>query len=186
MNIVDDRVTTPSQECNLTDEFLCMGRAMMAAQKLEFALYGMASHLKEKGGQFKGLTPDEFLRGDGSKTKATLGVLVREFGARFDMGGNDLIELVSDRNLIAHDYWRMSRAKVKGGRSLENPIDFLKNFTKRCEYWISISRGWIAIAMIACGEQAGRLDEFEITPEIVRGISDYLLLRNKSVVDPEA
>ncbi|HFQ8053737.1 TPA: hypothetical protein ACHTCR_005629 [Pseudomonas putida] len=159
---------------------------MMAAQKLEFALYGMASHLKEKGGQFKNLTPEDFLRGDGSNTKATLGALVREFGPKFDMGGKDLIELVRDRNLIAHDYWRMSRAKIEGGRSLENPIHFLVNFTKRCEYWISVCRGWVAIAMVATAEQAGRLDELDFTPEMMRGISDHLLLRNKSMAKPEA
>jgi len=143
----------------LADEMMLLGGAMLAAQKLEFVLYGMASHLKEKNGKFKGLNPEEFLRGDGRKTRETLGAIVKEFGARLLIDGEDLNRLVSDRNLIAHNYWRLTKANIRGGRRLVAPEDFLFGFTVRCEKFIGLCQGWVAIAKKAAAEMEGREDD---------------------------
>lgn len=165
MKDAEDRPETQIQigTLELPDEMMLLGGAMLAAQQLEFALYGMVAHLKEKAGKFKDLTPEEFLRGDGSKTKATLGALVKAFGPTFYMDGDELASLVNDRNLIAHDYWRMTKAKITGGRKLENPENFLFQFTIRCEKWIRLCQGWVALATRSLAESEESLDGFERT-----------------------
>lgn len=163
----------------LTDEMMLLGGAMLAAQKLEFALYGMVSHLQKKEGKFKELTPEEFLRGDGTKTRETLGSIVRAFGAQFELDGDELSKLVSDRNLIAHNYWRMTKANIRGGARLEDPEDFLFQFTVRCEKWIRICQGWIAVATKALAEREERLDEIEATPQSELNTQAYLLHLNE-------
>lgn len=158
----------------LGDEMMLLGGAMLAAQKLEFALYGMASFIQKKKGKFKELTPEEFLRGDGTKTRETLGTIVSEFSSQFSLDGEELTKLVSDRNLIAHNYWRMTKANISGGRRLENPEDFLFHFTVRCEKWIRLCQGWIAIAMGAVAEREERLNEIETTLQSKLNVQAYL------------
>lgn len=162
------------EQPNLADELILLGAAMLAAQKLEFALYGMAAHLKDKHRQFQNLNPEEFLRGDGTKTKATLGAIVGAFAPQLAINGDELDQVVRDRNLIAHDYWRMTRAKVEGGRSLENPKEFLNDFGLRCDKWGRICNGWIAIAISAAAEHEGSLGKVDHTPETVQAIEEYL------------
>lgn len=176
MKDVEDRPDTQIQigKLELPDEMMLLGGAMLAAQKLEFALYGMAAHLKEKNGKFKSLTPEEFLRGDGSKTKATLGALVKAFGPKFYMEGDELTSLVNDRNLIAHDYWRMTKANIAGGRRLENPEDFLFQFTIRCEKWIRLCQGWVLLATKSLVEREERLGENETTPQSELNVLAYV------------
>lgn len=167
MKDVEDRPETQIQigTLELPDEMMVLGGAMLAAQQLEFSLYGMAAFLKEKSGKFKDLTPEEFLRGDGSKTKATLGALVKAFGPKFCMDGDELTSLVNDRNLIAHDYWRLTKANVAGGRKLENPENFLLQFTIRCEKWIRLCQGWVALAVRSLAESDKKLNETETIPQ---------------------
>ncbi|OQR30250.1 hypothetical protein BWR59_16965 [Pseudomonas sp. Bc-h] len=159
---------------DLPDEMMLLGGAMLAAQKLEFVLYGMASHLKKRGGKFKNLDPEEFLRGDGSTTKATLGDIVREFASDFQIDSEELTRLVGDRNLIAHDYWRMTKAKIRGGRSLQDPEDFLFRFISRCESWTAKCEGWLQLAIATIAERDGRSDEFVVTPESTAKLLEYL------------
>ena len=70
-------IPTPDGLEEFPNEMILLSLATLGAQKFEFALYGMTSHLKATDGRFKGLIPEEFLRGDGTKTKATLGILAK-------------------------------------------------------------------------------------------------------------
>ncbi|MEY4520305.1 MAG: hypothetical protein RLZZ499_2905 [Cyanobacteriota bacterium] len=99
---------------NSVDEYILLGAAIISAQKLEFALYGIVSHLshlpearKEK--RFRELTPEEFLRGDMEDLKATLGQISTAFGDTLLMSNEELNQFIKDRNLIAHNYWRLTK-----------------------------------------------------------------------------
>ncbi|MHC8314316.1 hypothetical protein [Pseudomonas fluorescens] len=175
MSIGDGQNLQPDGLEEFSDEMILLGLAMLGAQKFEFALYGMASHLKAHDRRFKDLTAEEFLRGDGTKTKQTLGAIAQTYGAQFQFDGDELMRFVIDRNLIAHDYWRLTRAKINGGRTLPNPKEFLLNFIKRCDTWTRLCQGWITLAKTAAAELSGRLDEINETPESIQKMLEYLI-----------
>jgi hypothetical protein len=170
---------------DLADEMMLLGCAMLVAQKLEFALYGMASHLKATDPKFKDLTAEEFLRGDGTKTKATLGAIAQAYGPRLQLDGDELTQLVKDRNLIAHDYWRLTKALIKDGRTLANPKQFLLSFIDRCNTWIRLCEGWITIAKYATAAQSSRLDEVNETEESLIKTLEYLVHTLKRSADTD-
>jgi hypothetical protein len=44
----------------IDEEYMLLGKSLFAAQKIEFALYGIAAHIQPKG--FEKLTPEIFLQ----------------------------------------------------------------------------------------------------------------------------
>jgi len=71
-----------------------LGAAMLSAQKLEFALYGIVSYLShtpeaQKEKRFRDLTPEKFLRGNVEDLKATLGQLETAFGEKLLISTDD-------------------------------------------------------------------------------------------------
>lgn len=149
-------------------ECALVGAAILGAQRVEFLLYGVVSHLAEvhrsKSKRCKTLDPERFLRGDLDDLKATMGQLVSEFGDELLLTTEDLESFVNDRNLIAHNYWRLTKANFRGARRLGDPEHFLTRFAKRCGYWEMVLRGLIAVmkreAARRLGEDA-RLSEEE-------------------------
>lgn len=168
------------------EELILLGCAILTAQKLEFAIYGLASHFKEKKSGYKDLTPEEFLRGDGTKTKATLGRLVKDFAPDLKIDDSELDQVVIDRNLIAHDYWRLRVAKIKGGRSLDDPEDFLRRFITRCEKWVAICQALIQLARISIAEKLDRKHEILDTPEAERNHRELIKLIERKINDLSA
>ena len=88
-----------------------LGLALYGAQRVEFALYGIAAHAShtpaaQRERRFANLSGEKFLRGDPSELKATLGQLVTIFGDAFLIKTPDLIDFYERRNLIAHDFYR--------------------------------------------------------------------------------
>ena len=81
------------------------------------------------------------MRGDVEDLKATLGQLVREFGDQLLLTTEDLDSFIKDRNLIAHNYYRLTEAHIEGGQRLEDPEMFLMEFTKKCTHWEKVLRG---------------------------------------------
>ena len=84
------------------DEFRLLGGAIAAAQRAEFALYGLAAHVAhtpaaQKKKHFRDLTPEKFLRGDVKELKATLGELVDVFGETFLVHTPELVDFYKDR-----------------------------------------------------------------------------------------
>ena len=126
-----------------------LGAAILGAQRVEFLLYGVVSHLAEvrrnESKRFKSLDPEKFLRGDLDDLKATLGQLVREFGDKLLLTTVDLENFVNDRNLIAHNYWRLTKANLRGAQRLQDPEGFLTEFAERCSYWERVLRGLVAV-----------------------------------------
>ena len=100
-------------------EILLIGSAVYGAQKLEFALYGIAAHAAhteaaKKKRRFRELDPERFLRGDPEDLKATLGEIVQTFGDAFLIKTAELEQWVRDRNLIVHDYFRTFVSPPRG------------------------------------------------------------------------
>lgn len=135
----DDRIL---REC------LTIGAAVLAAQRIEFLLYGMIAHVKpelrKRDKRFRHLTPESFLRGDVSELRATLGQLAKAYGADFLLSAHDLDTFVKKRNLIVHDYWRLSKARIRDGQTLEDPMAFVQEFLNDCQRWEGVLRGVLA------------------------------------------
>ena len=110
-------------------EVALVGMAIICAQRVEFLLYGLGSHLvylpDYRGRRFRDLDPEMFLRGNPSDLKETLGGLVQAFGDKLLLNEQEIRQFIDDRNLIAHNYWRLTKANLSGGDRLNNPREFL-------------------------------------------------------------
>lgn len=163
---------------DLIDECALLGAAILSAQKLEFALYGIVSHLShlpeaQKEKRFRDLTPEKFLRGNIEDLKATFGQLETAFGEKLLISTNELKDFIKDRNLIAHNYWRLTKSNVKDSEKLSNPEAFLRAFLARCDQWASIFRGLLYVFMKAAAEKEGRLAEINFTEQQLNDITAY-------------
>ena len=67
--------------------------------------------------------------------------LAKAYGSKFLLSDSDLEVFVRNRNLIVHNYWRLSKADIRDGPTLENPMAFLREFLDDCVRWESILRG---------------------------------------------
>ena len=160
------------------NEFLLIGAAVIGAQRLEFALYGLAAHAAhtdaaKKDKHFKNLNPEEFLRGDLEKQKATLGRLVNVFGDAFLIRTKTLEQLIDDRNLIVHNYWRVFVTPSKGVERRTDGEEFLKDFIKRASGFTQIFLGFVYRWAEGAARKEGRTEEFVRTEFISDAIAAY-------------
>ncbi len=96
------------------------------------------------------------MRGDVENLRTTLGQLVQEFGDKLLITSDELIDFVAHRNLIAHNYWRLTGAKIPGGARLDDPQRFLEEFATQCSYWESVLRGLLALMRRETGISLGQ------------------------------
>jgi len=163
---------------DIIDECALLGASLLAAQKFEFALYGIISHLShlpeaQKEKRFRELTPEKFLRGSPEDLKATLGQLETAFGDKLLLSTDELRGFIRDRNLIAHNYWRLTRSNIKDAEKLENPNSFLRSFLERCEHWTTITRGLLYVFMKASAEKQNRTSEINFNEQQESDIAAY-------------
>lgn len=163
---------------NIQDECALVGAAVLSSQKFEFALYGIVSLLPhapeaQRERRFRNLTLETFLRGDTADLKVTLGQLVSAFGDKLLLNTRDLEKFVNDRNLIAHNYWRLTKSNIAGGGKLDDPEAFLKDFLGRCDHWASIARGLVCLFMHAAAEKEGRVSETNFDAQQLIDIATY-------------
>ena len=152
------------------ETFFLLGLALYAAQKYEFGLYGIASHMShlpeaKKDKRFARLTPDIFLSPDPKdreKRKATLGQMCKLFGNRLFLSSDDLEEFVSNRNLIAHDFWREIRP-LRGRTGIPNPNEFLRNFIRSTEQQTSAMLGLLSHLMEAAAKRQDQPEDVLLT-----------------------
>lgn len=159
-------------------EYFLVGLAILAAQRVEFALYGLASHVNDsdfvkQDRRLLNLTPESFLRGDLEKLKITLGQLVGIFGDAFLIRTSGLIEFYQDRNLIAHDYYRLFLSKVENGPYRENGKEFLLEFLKRSQYWEAVLRGLLNLMRQGTAVKEGRESEINFSPSDLEDIRAF-------------
>lgn len=163
---------------DLIDECALLGAAILSAQKLDFALYGIVSHLShlpeaQKEKRFRNLTPEKFLRGNAEDLRATFGQLETAFVEKLLISTDELKKFISDRNLIAHNYWRLTKSNVKDGDRLSDPEAFLKEFLVRCDQWAGIIRGLLYVLMEAAAEKESRLSEINFNEQQQKDIKTY-------------
>ena len=163
---------------DLIDECALLGASIISAQKLEFALYGIVSHLAhlpeaQKEKRFRDLTPERFLRGNTEDLQATLGQLETTFGQKLLISTSELKGFISNRNLIAHNYWRLTKSSIKGGERLSDPEVFLREFLARCDQWTSIIRGLLYVLMEAAAKKEGRISEINFSEQQQKDIKAY-------------
>ena len=159
-------------------ECATLGAAVLAAQRVEFLLYGLVAHvkpeLKRTEKRFRELTPESFLRGNLSQLRATLGQLSRAYGHRFLLSTDELEAFVKNRNLVAHDYWRLSKASIRNGAALENPIEFLRGFIEECQRWEEVLRGLMAHMKLSVALKIGDEQEITLTGQDLNDMDRYL------------
>ena len=80
-------------------ECALVGAAILGAQRVEFALCGIAAHLNLQDQRISKLDPETFLRGDIKKIKFTLGLLVKIVGDELLLSTDQLDQFVDHRNL---------------------------------------------------------------------------------------
>ena len=127
-----------------------LGGAVLAAQRMEFLLYGLVAHfedeLKRSDKRFRDLTPESFLRGDLADLRSTRGQLADTYGDELLLSTDDLNRFVKNRNLIVHNYWRLTKSGIRDGPLLDDPMQFLLRFIKDCQKWGRILMG-VPVAM---------------------------------------
>ncbi|UCV13333.1 hypothetical protein [Quatrionicoccus australiensis] len=152
------------------ETFLLLGLALYCAQKFEFGLYGIASHMShlpeaKKDKRFANLTPDDFLSADPEKKalrKATLGQICTLFGERLLLSGEELEQLVTDRNIVVHDFWREVHP-MRGVVGIQNPNKFLRGFITNAERLNAAIKGLLSHMMEAVAQKEGRSGEVAVT-----------------------
>lgn len=172
-----ESVSNPDNNEEVLEECATIGAAVLAAQRVEFLLYGLISHvkpeLKRGGKRFEDLTPESFLRADPSNLRATLGQLTKAYGPKFLLSADDLAVFVKNRNLIAHDYWRLTKARIQDGRALENPMPFLQEFLNDCSRWERILQGLLAIMRLSIARRTGGEQQLALTQEDLDYMDQY-------------
>ncbi|QAY80170.1 hypothetical protein [Sphingosinicella sp. BN140058] len=147
-------------------EMALLGAAIVLVQKFEFALYGIVAELSQlpgrEGKRYKDLEPEAFLRGNPSDLKVTLGQLAKEFGAPLLLASNELDRLVADRNLIAHNYWRVFHADIQGVAKRDDAEEFLTGFIALVEHLLKVISGLLTRLRIAAAEKEGRAAEITL------------------------
>ncbi len=148
-------------------EMALLGTSIMLTQKFEFALYGMVAHCShlpeaQQEKRFRDLTPEAFLRGDPSNLKATLGQLAAKFGEPLLLASNELDQLVEDRNLIAHSYWRTFHADIGGRDRRQDAELFLTGFISLVEHLLKVISGLLTRLRIEAALKEDRASELNI------------------------
>lgn len=170
---MDAHNSTPTlEECGL------LGLAMLVAQRVEFLLYGIASHLAhtppgQKERRWRDLTPEKFLRGDPDELKATLGQLVEAFGEELLIQSPELVAFYRDRNRIAHDYTRLYKVKIRDVVAPGDGPTFLREFIERATLWEKVLHGALAELKMAAAKKEGREAEIRFTERDLEHIKIY-------------
>lgn len=163
---------------DLINECARIGAAILSVQKFEFAIYGIVSHLchlpeAQKDKRFRDLTPEKFLRGNTEDLRVTLGQLENAFGKKLLISTNELTDFIRDRNLIAHNYWRLTKTNIKEGEKLSDPEEFLMDFLVRCNQWTSIVNGLLCLLIKVSATKEDRLQEINFNEQQVSDITAY-------------
>lgn len=115
------------------DEYSLLGIAVVYAQRVEFAIYGLAAHFPNSADKLlkkrlASTTPEDFLRGDVSKLTITLGQLAKGFGPAIGLEEERLDRYIEDRNIVAHSFYRLFHMDIPGVTKRENPAEWLRLF----------------------------------------------------------
>lgn len=148
------------------DVFLLLGKGLFHAQRVEFILYGIASHMghldeAKKDKRFAKITAKDFLSDAPEKRKlrtATLGSVYKLFGDKLLLSGLPFDLFVQERNFFAHEFFRALSRNPNMSEHLKRLNDFidLAGLTEKA------LRGLLSELMEASAKKEGREGEFQI------------------------
>ncbi|MGE8102242.1 hypothetical protein ACQKP1_01015 [Allorhizobium sp. NPDC080224] len=158
-------------------EYTLLGCAVYQAQKIEFALYGIIAHLNDqpefnRSGKFKGLTAEQFLRGDFKSMRATLGDL-NKFTGRLLLASPDFENFVSDRNLLVHNYFRQFHTAF-GDAESTNGVAFLTSFLENGRALEQVLKGLLVVLREAVAAKTGALEDLVVSEADLANKARYL------------
>lgn len=147
-------------------EFTLLGCAVFQAQRIEFALYGIVAHLNDqpefnRSGKFRNLTAEQFLRGDFTSLRATLGDL-KTFAGRLLLTSPEFEEFISDRNLIVHNYFRQFHT-VYGSADVDDGCRFLASFLESGRTLEQVLKGLLVVLREAVATETGRTSDLVLS-----------------------
>ena len=160
-------------------EMALLGTAVLLAQKFEFALYGIVAHLShlpeaQQEKRSRDLKPEAFLRGDPSDLKATLGQLAARFGKPLLLTSKEFDRLVSDRNLIAHNYWRTFHLEIRGIERRRDAEAFLTEFISLADHLLKVISGLLTRLRIEAASKEGREGEVTLSKDDLANMQLHL------------
>lgn len=160
-------------------ELLLLGAALYLAQKVEFALYGISSHLShfpeaQADRRLKILTGEKFLRGNLKDMRITLGQLTDVFGKKLLLASSDLDKFVEDRNFIVHNYFRHFHTKFGDRNKMESAEVFLQSFLERATSLIAVLEGLIVIIRETAARKENRTNEITLSETDIKNKNAYL------------
>lgn len=158
-------------------EYILLGCAVFQAQKVEFALYGIIAHLNDqpefnRSGKFKGLTAEQFLRGDSTSLRATLGDL-KTFAGRLLLTSPDFEKFISDRNLIVHNYFRQFHTEY-GSADCQDGCAFLASFLENGRTLEQVLKGLLVVLREAVAVKTGRSSDIVVSEADLANRAKYL------------
>jgi hypothetical protein len=103
----------------------------------------------------------------------SIGTLNNQCPDKLLIRNDDLVKFIKNRNLIAHNYWRLSKTNIKGGEKLIEPKQFLNDFINNCDYWQAIVNGFLWLMQKEAAKKANRLDEINFTEKQSEEIKKY-------------
>ena len=103
----------------------------------------------------------------------TLGQLAKKYGPKFLLSTDDLDQFVKDRNLIVHDYWRLTKSGIRYAHKLESPTAFLDQFLRDCHHWEGILRELLTHIRYTSGGAIGGEQTIGFTNEDLVYMDNY-------------
>lgn len=151
------------------DVFLLLGKGLFHAQRVEFILYGIASHMghldeAKKDKRFANITAKDFLSDAPEKRKlrtATLGGVYKLFGDKLLLSGLPFDLFVQERNFFAHEFFRA----LSRNPNITEHLKRLNDFIDLAELTEKALKGLLSELMEASAKKEGREDEFQIQPD---------------------
>lgn len=146
------------------DTYTLLGKASVSAQRVEFILYGIASHLghleeAKKDNIFNKIKAKDFLSDDPEKRKlrtATLGRIYKVFGEKLLISGLPFDHLIKERNFFAHECFR-ELCKVKNEGEIRKRLN---EFLELADVIEKALKGLLSQLMEAFAKKEGRESEF--------------------------
>ena len=161
------------------DTLLLLGTALFRAQKIEFILYGIASHLghldiAKNDKIFSKITAKDFLSDDPKKQRlriATLGRVYKLFGETLMISNLPFDLLVNERNFFVRNFFR----EVTKSDDNFDYIQRLNIFIDLMDFTEKALKGLLSNLMEAAAKKEGRLHELTITSEDEENRKFYLI-----------
>jgi hypothetical protein len=145
-----------------SEDYLRLGVALSKAQNIEFAIYGILTHLKKtpeivKDKRLRNLTPREFLSSDPINKPLrtmTLGQLNKALPEGFGLCSEYIQDYVDRRNLLVHEFMREINPKYASNGVID-PEVFLTKFIVDSDEFESILLGLLYVIMDQVADKQG-------------------------------